>query len=178
MGGNVKKYRLCNTSDVTSYSCTFGAIIDQNNTAVIDINSRIKITARSYWSASADGADVRQGGAGANITVPRALHTYRGSYTGLNSTNLAIPVAIEPTAGNSVYDAAMTDPTILGLAANASSDVTPLINWMRGQDINNENDNNSTADSRWAMPIAAGRPVAITFGGTNASPIIKLFSCE
>lgn len=175
--GNVKKYRLCNTSDVTTYSCTFGAIIDQNNTAIIDINNRIKSTARSYWSASADGADVRQGGGGANITVARTLHTYRGSYSGLDSSNLATPVTIVPTTGNSVYDAAMTDPTILGLAANASSDVTPLINWMRGQDIQDEDDDSSTTDARWnyADPLHS-RPVAITFGGTNTSPVIKLFS--
>jgi len=175
--GNVKKYRLCNASDVTAYSCTFGAIIDQNNSPVINVNNRIKTTATSYWSTGEDGADVRQGGAGAKITVPRTLHTYRGSYSGLNSSNLATPVTIVPTAGNSVYDAAITDPTILGLAANASSDVTPLINWMRGQDIKDEDDDGSTTDPRWnfADPLHS-RPVAITFGGTKTSPIVKLFS--
>ncbi len=178
--GNVKKYRLCNTSDVTTYSCTYGSVIDYNNAAAIDVNSRIKTTAKSYWSSSADGNTVAAGGAGSHITTPRTLHTYRGSYTGLSSTNLATPVTIEALAGNnSVYDAALADPTILGLAANASSDVAPLISWMRGDslDVTDDDDDGDTAEARWnyADPLHS-RPVAITFGGTSANPIIKIFS--
>lgn len=177
--GNVKKYKLCNTSDVTTYSCTYGAVIDYNNTAAIDINSRIKTTAKSYWSSTADGPTVAEGGTGSHVTTPRTLHTYRGSYTGLSSTSLATPVTIEATTGNSVYDAAIVDPTILGLAATASSDVAPLIDWMRGvgSDVTDDDDDGDVAEARWnfADPLHS-RPVAITFGGTSANPIIKIFS--
>lgn len=174
--GNVKKFRLCNTSDVTAYSCAFGEIIDRNNAAITDINNKIKSTAASYWGTTVDGDDVTTGGAGEHVSVPRTLRTYLGSYTGLNSTSPATPDTILPDSGT-VYTAIIADPTMLGLAANASSSVTPLINWMRGQDVMDEDDDGNTTEARWnfADPLHS-RPVAITFGGTDASPIIKLFS--
>lgn len=183
--GNVKKFRLCNTQDVADNKCAFGEIIDKNRAVAMDINNVIKSTAVSYWSAAADGKDVTAGGAGTHITVPRTssvLRTcYRSSYSGLSSssrcTATSEDVTIEATAGNAVYDAAMTDPTILGLAANESGKVGNLINWIRGQDsFDSDGDSDTTEARSWnfADPLHSA-PVAITFGGTNSDPIIKLF---
>lgn len=189
--GNIKRYRLCNTSDATSYGCTFGEVIDSNNAQAIDgQTSKIKDTAVSFWSASADGADVTKGGAGSKITdntrVPRTLYTYRGSYSGLSSSSPATPVTIVASTGNSIYDAAVTDPTILGLPAAApSADVAKLINWMRGQDAYDKDTDGDTTETRswnFADPLHS-RPVAVTYGAENDGfgnpdpnkPIIKLF---
>jgi type IV pilus assembly protein PilY1 len=188
--GNIKRYRLCNASDVTAYGCTFGEVIDVNNVAAIDtLTSKIKPTAVSYWGTTADGSEVNQGGAGAQITqnsvVPRTLYTYRGAYTGVSSSAPATPVAVVATAGNSVYDAAVTDPIILGLPATATStDVSTLINWMRGQDAYDRNGNGNTAETRawnFSDPLHS-RPVTMTFGcvgsgpcTSTSTPIIKLF---
>lgn len=197
--GNLKKLKLCNTSDVTAYGCTYGEIIDANNVAAIDNQtSKIKTTAVTYWGTSQDGQDVNQGGAGAQITqtsvVPRTLYTYRGSYSGLSSSSEATPVPIVATSGNSVYDAAVADPTILGLPSTATSaDVAQLVNWMRGQDAYDENGNCTTGapstDScytetrpwNFADPLHS-RPVAFTYGcegtdpcNSSSTPIIKLF---
>jgi type IV pilus assembly protein PilY1 len=189
--GNIKRFKLCNTSDTTAYGCAFGEVIDSNNAVAIDgQTSRIKDTALSYWSTTADGAEVSKGGAGAKITddakVPRTLHTYRGSYSGLSSSSPATPVSIVATSGNSVYDAVVTDPTILGMPATATSaDVTKLINWMRGQDTYDEDvDSNTTETRSWnfADPLHS-RPVAVTYGAENDAfgnpdpnkAIIKLF---
>ncbi|MDH3513270.1 MAG: hypothetical protein OEM83_00140 [Gammaproteobacteria bacterium] len=189
--GNIKRYRLCNTTDATTYGCTFGEVIDSNNSPAIDAQtSKIKDAAVSFWSAAADGSDVSKGGAGGKITdntrVPRTLYTYRGSYAGLSSSSPATPVSIVAATGNSVYDAAVTDPTILGLPAAApSTDVAKLINWMRGQDAYDKDvDGNTTETRPWnfADPLHS-RPVAVTFGAENDGagnpdpnkPIIKLF---
>jgi len=183
--GNVKKFRLCNTQDVADNKCEFGEIIDKNRAVAMDINNVIKSTAVSYWSTAADGKNVTAGGAGTHITVPRTssvLKTcYRSSYSGLSSSSRCTAtnedVTIEATTGNAVYDAAMTDPTILGLAANESSSVGNLINWIRGQDsFDSDGDSDTTEARSWnfADPLHSA-PVAITFGGTNSDPIIKLF---
>jgi type IV pilus assembly protein PilY1 len=187
--GNIKRFKLCNTSDVTSYSCTFGEVIDVNNAVAIDNQtSKIKTTAVSYWGTTADGPEVTLGGAGAQITkdtkVPRTLYTYRGSYA--SASMPATPVSIVATSGNSVYDAAVTTPTILGLPSSATStDVTTLINWMRGQDAYDKDaDSNTTETRSWtfADPLHS-RPVAVTYGAEldvlgkpdPNKPIIKLF---
>lgn len=215
--GNLKKYRLCSSSDVTTYGCTFGEIIDVNNVSAIDTTidpatgkapNKIYDTAVSYWGTTQDGPDVNLGGAGTKITsnavVPRALYTYRGSYSGLSSSSPATPVAIAATTGNSVYDAAVTDPTILGLPSGttvtASSDkVAQLINWMRGRDAYDDDgdcatgldltdpanaSNSCVTESRpwnFADPLHS-RPVAFTYGAELTSgnpdptkPVIKLF---
>lgn len=188
--GNIKRFRLCNTTDVSAYGCVFGEVIDSSNVPAIDAQtSRIKDTAISYWSSTADGSEVTEGGAGSQITldsrVPRTLHTYRGSYTGLSASSPATPVTVVATTGNTVYDAAVTAPTILGLpAAATATDVTKLINWMRGQDAYDADlDGNTTETREWnfADPLHS-RPVAMTYGAELTSgqpdpnkPIIKLF---
>ncbi len=202
--GNIKRFKLCNTSDVSTYGCSFGEVIDYLGASAVDsTTSKIKDTAKSYWqlntsSLVSDGSTVTAGGAGAHITqdskVPRALYTYRGSYSGLSSSAPATPVAITSTAGNTVYDAAINDPTILGLPdtsgsasttnATDTTAVANLIKWMRGQDAYDEDgDANVTETRSWnfADPLHS-RPVAITFGaeltGTipdPTKPITKLF---
>ncbi|MGE5242162.1 MAG: pilus assembly protein [Bacteroidota bacterium] len=202
--GNIKKFTLCNSTDVTTYGCTYGEVIDKNHRPAIDSQSRI-ITdtssgvAVSYWGNTVDGADVTSGGAGAQISqnsaIPRTLYTYLGSYTGLTSSTPATPTAIVATSTNSVYTAAINDPTILGLTDTSGSAtttntadttaVTNLINWMRGQDaFDRDNDGNTTESRSWNFgdPLHS-RPVAITYGAvTNVlgvvdytQPIVKLF---
>lgn len=191
--GNLKRFKLCTASDTSVDNCAYGEVIDANKYRAIDgQTSKIKSTAVSYWSSAADGGEVTLGGAGAEITdntkVPRALYTYRGTYPDrvTTPTATATPVEILPTTGNSVYDAAIADPTILGLPATASaSDVTNLINWMRGQDAYDADADTDTTETRswnFADPLHS-RPVALTFGAVpDASgkpdptkPIIKLF---
>lgn len=176
--GNIKKFRLCNTTDT---GCTFGDVVDSNTAVAIDGSSKIKSTAVSFWGTVADGANVTAGGAGAKVTVPRTLYTSLDSYTGLTSTTPATPVTVEATTGNTVYDAAINDPTILGLPDTSGSATTTnaadttavasLIDWMRG----------TGRIWNFADPLHS-RPVALTFGaelnGTTpdpTKPIIKLF---
>jgi type IV pilus assembly protein PilY1 len=206
--GNIKKFKLCNKAESTAIppKCTFGDIVYQDGTnliSAIDANSKIKSTAISYWGTTADGAEITKGGAGAQITTPRTLYTYRGSYSGLSASIPATATSTPPlftvdtTGTNALRSAAVADPTILGLSATATSaDVDKLINWMRGQDAydtrlddttavppDTGHTGNTTEARTWnfADPLHS-RPVAITFGAVTTlgvadpnNPIIKLF---
>uniref|UniRef100_UPI003559AB71 pilus assembly protein n=1 Tax=Sulfuricaulis sp. TaxID=2003553 RepID=UPI003559AB71 len=201
--GNIKKFALCNRTQSDAGTCTFGDIIDFNNVPATDIQSKILDTAVSYWATTTtqDGANVTQGGAGSHIAAynaspTRQVYTYRGSYTGLSASSPASPFVIGTASSNTLRSAAVSNPTILGLASTATStDVDDLINWMLSKDsyddwttasqyVYNKASNTSTADARWAFadPLHS-RPAAITYGFESTllgapdpnKPIIKLF---
>ena len=181
--GNLKRFRLCNTNDVSAYGCKYGEIIDKSYKPAIDLTtSRIKDTSCSYWSTCDDGSTVTKGGAGEHVTVPRTLYTYRGSYAGLDSSNTATPVKVEAVAGNATRDAAVASPTILGLAPSATAtDVDNLINWIRGQDPYTGASPVPNRSWNFADPMHS-RPTAMTFGAVTTAgvpdknnPIIKMF---
>jgi type IV pilus assembly protein PilY1 len=185
--GNVKKFKLCTNADIAASRCNnLSDILDQTPQEIIDSNSKIIDGARSYWSAATDGSEVTKGGAGANVPSPnRTVYTYNGSYSGLSASSPATPVVeIKVDATNPFYTAVAADPTVLGMpSGSTSTDVDNLVSWIRGQDSYDKYKNGGepgpngvTTDARWAMgdPLHS-RPVAVTYGGTNADPIIKLF---
>ncbi len=164
--GNTKKYTLCATG-----SCNFGEVIDADSVAAIDTTtSKIKTTARSYWSASADGPAVQSGGAGSQIPAYSSRRVY--TYTG--STDVPAS-AVDLTAASHTVTDGNANITTTMLNAASASERTSLINWMRGQDTEDEDSDGSTADSRWGHADALhSRPITITYGGTATSPVIKL----
>ncbi|MDD4464220.1 MAG: VWA domain-containing protein, partial [Desulfobacterales bacterium] len=91
--GNIKKYSL--NSD--------GNIVDVNDNVATDNNGAIVDSAQSYWSASADGADVLAGGLGALLKAQasRNLYTYLETNTALTHADNAF------TAGNTALTAAL-----------------------------------------------------------------------
>ncbi len=184
--GNIKKLHLCNTSDVTTYKCTYGEIIDANGNPAIDpANLRIKDTSQSYWSTTTDGGTVTAGGVGDAITnqTPggRTLYTYTGDYTtGLASEQTGFQITA--SSSGTMYTDATTDYTLLDSSGTISTlstttdknnAVTNTINWMLGYNYG------SSSVQRWPFsdPLHS-RPVAITYGdigGDTSKPITKLF---
>lgn len=187
--GNIKKYKLCTQADKTAGRCTeLSDVLDQTNTKITDASGNILDTARSYWSATADGSEVKLGGAGSLVPAPasRTLYTYyttTADYSALPATPSAgIPVAIGAT--NAFYTAVTANPTLLGLPNTATStDVNTLIDWIRGRDSYDADQDGDTTESRWAFgDILHSRTAAITYGcvgsgscTSSADPIIKLF---
>jgi type IV pilus assembly protein PilY1 len=187
--GNLKKFRLCDSTDATNYGCTFGDIIDINNADVVDLTTkRIKAAAHSWWSTGADGGTVTAGGAGEATTglnpdTQRRLYTWMGDY-GTATFPLSL-TQIDDASGNAVFDAVdpsatptAGDPGILGLAGTATTtDVTNTIGWMMGKDVYDEDGDPGTTE-RWAVgdPLHS-RPITITYGahgGDYDQPVIKL----
>jgi len=176
--GNIKKYQLCKDLSETP-KCSYGEIVQKDGTssAVDPTTLRIKDGASSFWSTG-DGNNVDQGGAGAQLPAPGSRNIY--TYTGTFKTD-----GITPTGGSGVALSG-TDHTVTNtntkltsamLGAADATERTKIINWVRGVDTYDEDgDTNVTENRAWRFydPIHS-RPVVVNYGGTNDTPIMKLF---
>ncbi len=170
--GNVKKYRICDL--VTLTSCTLGEILDDNNISAIGSDNRILDSSTSVWSSSADGIEVQKGGAAENIPVP---YTARSVYTYTDPSN---PNNADLTTNANAIDGDIPDTDLtkdlLGDAGMSDQARLDNIEWTRGKDVDD-----NFADAQFGVdrfvfedPLHAS-PVAVTFGGTEANPVDKLF---
>jgi len=147
--GNVKKYTVQN-----------GVIVDANGQPAID-RGFFKDTAQSIWSASVDGQDVTRGGAASHLPLP----TSRNLYTFLGNTTLTNPSNAVTTSNASLTDA------LFGLGAPGQPLLADVIDWMRGTDVMDINNNGNFVEPRMQMgdPVHA-KPAVVIYGGTAASP--------
>lgn len=146
--GNLKKYQLKN-----------GRLVDVNDQPAVDADTGFfSKTSRSYWSDAVDGNSAQLGGAAGELPV----YTARNLYTNIASNQLAASSNAVSTA-NVALTAAM-----IGAPA---ADRDTVINWARGLDSNDEDDDGDTSDIRHVMgdPLHV-RPVNVLYGGTMASP--------
>ena len=151
--GNIKKYSL--DPD--------GTITDSTGAPAVEISTGFfRTTARSFWSVTVDGDNVTRGGAANELPAP----ANRNVYSDLNAASALTAAANTVATTNAAITTAM-----LGLGATEAPGRDPLINWLRGADIDDENANGSTVDARLAMgdPMN-GRPATVIYGGTVANP--------
>jgi len=146
--GNLKKYKLQG-----------GKLVGQDGVPAVDASTGFfTSTSHSYWSANIDGDMVRAGGA----AHEQPAYASRNLYTNIAGSNLS-------SAGNaiSVANAAITDVLLGSLPLERDT----VINWARGLDVNDEDDDGLTNDVRHMMgdPLHV-RPVTIIYGGTEAAP--------
>jgi type IV pilus assembly protein PilY1 len=142
--GNVKKYKVVG-----------GNVVDQNGAAAVDgTTGFFKDAAQSYWSSSADGADVTLGGAASNIPDPstRNVYFYKGS-------NPSSPAAMTKLTTSNLSNGD------LNIGGSGDPALTDLINWTLGQDVRDDNNDGSTTDTRHVMgdPIHT-QPTVVTYG--------------
>lgn len=162
--GNLKKYKLGEDGDIEDR--------DQAN-AVDPTTGFFNESSRSYWSATADGAAVEQGGAAYRIPAPDA----RNVYTDIAAYQ-ASPIRSLTNDANAVIatNPALTAP-VLGLPAVATAtQISDLINWARGVDVDDVDANPATTQ-RFVMgdPLHA-RAATVIYGGTEESPNIVVFT--
>ncbi|MFV2071013.1 MAG: pilus assembly protein, partial [Pirellulales bacterium] len=140
-------------------------------------------TAVDRWNTDAskpDGQTVEKGGAGAVVPPysSRNVLTYTGS-----DASPATPVDLISNANHRIEDAntAITK-TLLGDATMSDQTRTDIIQWIRGQDIEDEDGNNITSENRWAFqdplhsqlrPVTYGEDLSQT--DPDKQTIIKLF---
>ncbi len=151
--GNLKKYSL---------SPTDASLVDQNGQPAVDsATGFFTDTAQSWWTARADGSEVTLGGAAAQLPEPGARHLY----TYLGSADLSDASNAVSTANAGLTDAVLHvgDP---GDPARAD-----VIDFMRGVDVADSNENNSKTDTRRQIgdPLHS-QPVVMVYGGTLAQP--------
>lgn len=151
--GNLKKYRL-RPSDAT--------IVDQNDLAAVDpVTGFFKDESQSWWTLAPDGPNVILGGAANQLPSPAT----RNVYTYLGATDLTAASNAVTTANSSITDAMLN----IGNPGDPAHD--DVINFIRGVDIADSNQNNSTTDARNQVgdPLHS-QPVSMMYGGTPGSP--------
>lgn len=155
--GNVKRYRVTGDPAV---------IKDANDLEAVDDGTGFfKDSAQSYWSASADGADVALGGAASKLPTTRKLYTQTGSNASLSAAENAL----------SESNTAITKE-MLGIEGAEDSYRTSLLQWARGVDLKDYDEDSNTSEIRLQLgdPLHS-RPVIVTYGGTDDSPDTTVF---
>ena len=150
--GNLKKYRL-RGEDAT--------IVDANGNRAVDETGFFAADAHSFWSAEPDGQRVTQGGAANRLPSPatRRVFTYLGN-----------PLLF--AADNAVRaDNARITEGLLGIGQPGQPSRGDVIDFIRGRDVNDVDQDGSTSDARHQIgdPLHS-QPAAFVYGGTPNMP--------
>jgi type IV pilus assembly protein PilY1 len=170
--GNLKKYKITNFTTVGPGGETIlvPTITDVNgNPAVDPATGFFYDTARSFWTAGADGNNVELGGAAHALPIPTSRNLYTNN--GADDTLSAASNAITPS------NAAAFQLADFGLSgATGEPTMDEVIRWMRGEDVRDE-DGNPLTTVRNAMgdPLHS-QPAAIIYGGTAANPDVVVYT--
>ena len=129
--GNLKRYAIGTVNGET-------AVVDALGQAAIDpATGAISETAQSYWSGQQDGEVVAEGGAAGELTLPRNIFTFKPGATGVGS--------LEDLHENNTYLSA----AVLGLTDGSYK--TQLLQWARGVDIKDMDDDGNVVEVRTQM---------------------------
>ncbi len=158
--GNLKKYRVQD-----------GKIVDATGNDAVDPGTGFFFnTARSFWTqGTADGNDVRLGGAASQLPDP----ANRNLYTNISGNDLTSLVNHVSTANAGSFGD--SDFGLTGATGEPTKD--ELIEWARGLDVRDEDNDGATDDFRNAMgdPLHSA-PAAVVYGGTAVSPEIVVYT--
>lgn len=155
--GNMKRYEL-NGNPVT--------LFDKNDNAAMDGSTgAFKDSAQSYWSDSPDGNNVSMGGAAHKLD-----HTDRNVYTNVSGNTLT-------SIGNKFHkDNDELLESHFGLDQSESSRKDLLIDWSRGMDVDDEDNDDLYNDTRYHIgdPLHS-QPQIVTYNGPAATPESVIF---
>ncbi len=156
--GNLKKYRIVG-----------GNITDANGDLAVDPDSGFfDDNAQSFWTVGTDGNDVRLGGAAHQLPDPIGRKLFTNNGVG------------DLTAGTNHVSTGNLDAFIdadFGLSgADGEPSMSNIINWARGADLLNE-DNNTDTTTRSTMgdPLHS-QPAAVVYGGTADDPDMVVYT--
>lgn len=115
----------------------------------------------SAWSLTPDGNNVASGGAASRLD-----HTTRMVVSNISDSNELSLLANQVSSTNDLFTTAH-----FGLNAANTGFRNELLDWARGVDVKDENDNGSTTDTRQHIgdPLHS-RPVIITYDGPSDTP--------
>ncbi|MEZ5542044.1 MAG: PilC/PilY family type IV pilus protein [Pseudomonadota bacterium] len=163
--GNLKRYKLTDTGIVDSTSPNALPAVDP-------ATGFFAKGTTSFWTSGADAPDgdnVSKGGAAAELTLTRNMYTYTGA---------SAPADIDLSASDYVFNEsnALVTKTMLGDSGMSDAHRTELMQWARGIDVFDSDEDGDTTDARRQMgdPLHSN-PVAVNYGGTNTNPDITIF---
>ncbi len=162
--GNLKKYRIGGVENtILDYST------EEGEPAIDPATGFFSETAQSAWGGITDGAEVDVGGANKKMPIytDRKIYTY---YAGSTSTTLSDTVNLFTTNNANLTKA------MLGVEGLDNDQFAEHIQWIRGRDMDDEDGNSATNENRYILgdPLHS-KPVAVTYGGTEAEPDITVY---
>jgi type IV pilus assembly protein PilY1 len=162
--GNLKKYRLRGSDNaVIDYSSTEGV------SAINPDTGFFTDTAQSAWGGVVDGKEVHLSGANSKMPAygSRNLYTY---YSGSSSLTLSNTVNALTNSNTNLTK------TMFNVTSMTDAQFDDHIDWIRGKDVDDEDSDGVTAENRYIIgdPLHS-KPVAVTYGGTDANPDITIF---
>lgn len=167
--GNLKRYKLAIKTDATTGEPE-AVIVDVNDKEAIDqATGFFKDTAKSWWSPVADGPNVKLGGAASQL--PDTVSN-RKVYSNLNSgkSNLADASNALVTTNTNITKADFGDSTM------SDADFSDLIQWTRGVDVNDEDvDNDSTESRKFLADPLHSVPQLVIYDATTTVQDITIF---
>jgi type IV pilus assembly protein PilY1 len=151
--GNLKGYTL----DL------LGFLKGLDNKPVFMANGDFNPSSRSYWSASADGGSVASGGV-ASLLNPSVRNLKTDEGPGASRSLQSLDSANSTLTGN---------PSLFGLPVTTIlADVQEHVDWIRGIDVDDENTNGNTTESRNSIGDALHtEPVVANYDGSKTDPI-------
>ena len=157
--GNLKKYRIAR-----------GTIVDSTDTLAVDpVTGFFEDTAQSYWSVTADGNNVEQGGAASQIPDPSVRNVYTNQTTNPNLVAASNNVSTANTGAFTLAD--------FGLSGSAGEPtMDELIRWIRGEDTQDFDDNVLTTTRQMMGDPLHSQPAAVVYGGTPANPEVVVYT--
>ena len=153
--GNLKRYRLGDNNQLYDAD---------SNPAIDSTTGFFSETAKSFWSASADGKTVEIGGMVENLTQGRPVFT---NVTG--DTNVTLS-----SSGNRLHESnSNITSAMLGTADVAET--RSVLEWARGVDIDDQDSDGSTSDDRTSIgdPMHTQPQVITYFKNDTGSTVDK-----
>jgi type IV pilus assembly protein PilY1 len=149
--GNLRKYRLAG-----------GQLMGQDGPATDPLTGRLRRDAWSFWSPSRDGDRVAEGGAAGRLPDWRE----RRLYTDIAGPDLA------GSANAVAPDSAALTAAVLG---TTDADRTALLEWARGRDVLDGDDDGDTAETRRELGAAPNAtPVVLDYGPERGGQVVFL----
>ncbi len=162
--GNVKKYTISGDGTILDSSSPPKDAIDGTTGFFAD-------SAKSAWSAGADGKSVTDGGVGEQLTASRTLYTYINNTTASNESLTSSTNTIAKS--NSLLSKAVLDIT-----SESDAYRETLIDWLLGKDVNNVNGNGTSAARNFLADPLHSQPLAVAYGGTADNPDTQLYYAD
>ena len=158
--GNLKKLKIRS-----------GGLEDRHDQSAIDDNGNIKITATTYWSSanSGDGATVGEGG-----VVEMFSGMTPGSRTIYSDTGNQ--GALEELTKDNASDAFTNDAGLATFMGIPESDIDEYLSWAIGQDVDDEDGDNSTTDMRedvFGDPLHS-KPLVLNYGTSETDQDVRI----
>lgn len=182
--GNLKKYKIC-----LQINCTVGAqTLNQGEYYSADeqplLNAStglIDSTTQSFWSPADpdNGGDTETGGALSRMPLPanRNVYTFTGTYTGNVATGTTdLSNAVNQVAADAVAGT-ITNPSLTNVMLNAADDTErkALIDWIRGVDVDDEDEDVATTTRHMIADPLHAQAVVVSYGGASSAPVERVF---